>query len=317
MKTSLVILALLVLVPLLSACVHNALYTSRAESDHPPSGIFLELNEAKTHIIQRGSDGPPVLMIHGASANAEEFTHTLAPRLKDSFQIFMVDRPGHGYSERPKRAETLAVQAQQMAGALEALAPGQKAVIVGHSFGGAVALRLALDRPDLVRGLVLLAPVSHDWGSGGLAWYNKYAASRWTGGLFTQIIPIVGPAQVRTGITGVFSPEPAPDTYFADAALPLLFRPGHFRANAKDVANLRTELAAQQSRYNTLQMPITIYSGKLDTVIKPQLHTGRLIRQVPHIQMVDLPTGGHMPHHAHGDDIAETIRQLALGRLAE
>ena len=40
-----------------------------------------------------------------------------------------------------------------MAGVLDALAPGEKAVIVGHSFGGAVALRLALDRPDLVKGL--------------------------------------------------------------------------------------------------------------------------------------------------------------------
>ena len=64
----------------------------------------------------------------------------------------MVDRPGHGHSERPDEADTLAVQASQVAGALKALAPGRKAILVGHSFGGAVSLRLALDHPELVDG---------------------------------------------------------------------------------------------------------------------------------------------------------------------
>ncbi|MEC7163428.1 MAG: alpha/beta fold hydrolase, partial [Pseudomonadota bacterium] len=48
--------------------------------------------------------------------------------------------------------------AQNLAETLKALAPGRKAVVVGHSYGGAVALRLALDYPELVTGLVLLAP---------------------------------------------------------------------------------------------------------------------------------------------------------------
>ncbi|MEO0882932.1 MAG: alpha/beta hydrolase [Pseudomonadota bacterium] len=309
--------SLLVSLPVLSACVHSAIYTSRAEANYPAAGRLIDVNGAKTHVIEQGGMGAPILMIHGASANAQEFTHTLAPLLEDEFRVLMADRPGHGYSKRPKDSDELATQAAQMAGVLDARADGQKAVIVGHSFGGAVALRLALDRPDLVEALVLLAPVTHDWGGGGEAWYNKYAANPVLGGPLTQLIPIIGPGRLSTGINGVFHPEQAPDGYLEAASVPLLFRPKTFRANAKDVTNLRAELAAQQVRYGELSMPVTVYNGHRDTVIKPALHVGKLKQQVPQLDVVDLPQGGHMPHHIHSEAIADTIRSLAMVTAAE
>ncbi len=311
MKTIYVIITLLLLTPFLSACVTSALYTARAEDAHPPAGIFLELNEAKTHIVRRGQTGPVVLMIHGASANAQEFTHTLAPHLSDTHRVLMADRPGHGYSVRPKMSSTLGVQAAQMAGVLEALAPGEKAIILGHSFGGAVALRLALDRPDLVSALVLAAPVSHDWGADTNAWYTAAAANPVYGGAFSQLVPLIGPRQARDGILGVFSPEPAPENYYDKSAIALLFRPSHFRANASDVHHLRAELARQQSRYDELKMPVIVFSGLRDSVLKPELHVGKLEAQLPQLERVDYPDGGHMPHHEHGDEIAQKIRELS------
>lgn len=312
MKLVLTLLALAIAVPGLSACVHSAIYTARAEANYPPEGQFVEHDGDKIHVISKGTKGPLVLMIHGASANAQEFTTTLAPRLHESHRVLMADRPGHGYSSRPAHARTLGVQAAQMAAALDALAPGEKAIVVGHSFGGAVALRLALDRPDLVDSLVLLAPVTHDWGGGGEAWYTTISARPLIGPVFTQLVPIVGPGQVSEGIMGVFHPEPAPENYLTDAAIPLLFRPSEFRANARDVAILREELAGQQDRYEELKMPITLYSGLRDTVIKPSLHAGKLKQQVPQLNIVELPDGGHMPHHAHGEDVANTIRALSI-----
>ncbi|MCR9079429.1 MAG: alpha/beta hydrolase [Hyphomonadaceae bacterium] len=295
----------------LGACVNSALYASRINKQHPASGALVEVNGADVHVLQQGDTGPVVVMIHGASANAREFDWSLAPRLADTHRILMVDRPGHGHSERPDEADTLAVQAAQVAGALRKLAPGEKAVIVGHSFGGAVSLRLALDHPDLVDGLVLLAPVSHDWGGGGEAWYNKYASNPVFGPAFTQLVPIVGPSQVRNGITNVFSPKPAPDGYFENSGIGLLFRPSNFVANARDVSGLREELAAQQTRYEEIAVPTVVFSGALDTVISPPLHVGKLKHQVDGLELVKLADGGHMPHHAFGADVAETIRRLA------
>lgn len=285
-------------------------YTSRIHKAHPASGRRIEVGGYGVHVLEAGTAGPPVLMIHGASANAREFTWTLAPKLEQDFRVLMADRPGHGHSRRPPGAEALGVQAAQMAGVLEKLAPDEQAVVVGHSFGGAVALRLALDRPELVKGLVLLAPVTHDWGGDGHAWYNRFAASRLIGPAFSQVVPLVGPAQVGAGIGGVFDPSPAPEGYFEKSGIGLLFRPPAFRANARDVRVLDRELAAQSKRYGELAMPITVFSGSKDTVITPAKHTARLKKQAD-IDLVILPEEGHMPHHNHGADVADAIRRLA------
>ncbi len=293
-----------------SACVTSALYTSRIENQHPPRGEKIAFADHKVHVVSAGEKGPSVLMIHGASANANEFSWTLSPRLSDTMRVLMVDRPGHGYSDRLPDSDALATQAAAMAAVLDAKAPGEKTVIVGHSFGGAVALRLALDRPDLVQGLVLLAPVTHDWGTSSEAWYNKLAAPPVTGHLFSQLLPIAGPAQAKSGITDVFDPAPAPDGYYDASALGLLFRPPNFRANARDVVALRKELGAQSLRYGELKMPVIVFSGSGDTVLKPQLHVGKLKKQIP-LELVALYDEGHMPHHGHGQAVADAITRLA------
>ena len=308
----LTILVAILLLSGVSACVHSAVYAARVNNSHPANGSFVEVNDANVHVLQQGDAGPVVLMIHGASANAREFEWTLAPKLAETHRVLMMDRPGHGHSERPDDAETLAVQAEQAAGVLHALAPGEKAIVVGHSFGGAVSLRLALDHPELVDGLVLLAPVSHDWGGGGEAWYNKYASHDLFGPLFTQLVPIVGPSQVKSGISNVFSPNPAPDGYFENSAIGLLFRPSNFVANAKDVNALRGELARQQDRYAEISVPTIVFSGALDTVISPPLHVGKLKHQVDGLELVKLGDGGHMPHHAFGDAVVATIQKLTV-----
>lgn len=295
----------------LSACVSSALYAARVNKAHPADGTLVEVNGADVHVLEQGGDGPVVLMIHGASANAREYSWTLAPRLAETHRILMMDRPGHGHSERPNHGQMLEVQAAQAAGVLRALAPGQKAIVVGHSFGGAVSLRLALDHAELVEGLVLLAPVSHDWGGGGEAWYNKYASHPLIGPAFTQLVPIVGPGQVKSGIRNVFSPKPAPDGYFENSGIGLLFRPSNFAANAKDVNALREELAAQQDRYTDIKVPTVVFSGALDTVISPPLHVGKLKHQIDGLELVKLSDGGHMPHHAFGADVAATVRRLS------
>ncbi|MFN3608197.1 MAG: alpha/beta fold hydrolase [Hyphomonas sp.] len=298
----------------LGACVTSMAYTSKVEATYPAEGERVRVGGHDVHVITRGpADAPVALLIHGASANAREFTGTLAPRLERDVRVLMADRPGHGYSDRFDGADTLAAQAAQMAGMLDQIAPGQKVVVAGHSFGGAVALRLALDRPDLVSSLVLLAPVTHDWGDaeGGTAWYNSIAATPVVGHVFSQLLPILGPAQVRNGIKGVFDPAPTPPDYYENSGLGLLLRPPNFRANARDMTQLKGELAEQSARYGELSLPITVFSGSKDTVVSPKLHTVRLKKQVP-LDLVILPEEGHMPHHGEGDAVAGAIRRLAI-----
>lgn len=300
----------------LTACVSSIAYTARIEAAYPAEGRLLEVSGYRVHVMDRGDPlGAPVLLIHGASANAREFSWSLAPRLESDHYVLMPDRPGHGWSQRFPQAASLGVQAGQMAGVLEQLAPGRKAVIVGHSFGGAVALRLALDRPDLVSGLVLLAPATHAWEEGGTAWYNQLAASRLAGPVFSQLAPLIGPLQLEQGVSSVFSPASPPPDYRKKAATGLLLRPANFRANARDVIALREELARQATRYEELDVPVTVFSGSLDTVLSPAIHTGRLKRQIE-LDLRILEHEGHMPHHGEGEDIAQAIRRLAIGQAS-
>lgn len=310
--TFVIVVALFVGLLSLCAGIHSAHYSRRIETKFPAMGDFVEIGGQSSHVIRYGGAGPFVMMLHGASANAREFTETLAPHLAGDHRVCLLDRPGHGYSDRPARAERLGVQARQASDVLQALAAGEPAILVGHSFGGAVALRTALDYPDQVAGLVLLAPITHDWGGGGEAWYNRYARHWLLAPFFNPFASLFGPKQAPKAVRKVFDPAPAPASYVDSAALGLLFRPKAFRANAEDVSAVRAELAAQQARYAELKLPVTVYSGAGDTVLSPQRHVGRLKHQVPHLELIKLADDGHMPHHAYASEIAARIAQLAM-----
>ena len=103
---------------------NSAAYAVRTNAAYPANGQLVNVNGSNMHVLEQGGDGPVVLMIHGASANAREFTWTLAPRLSATHRVLMVDRPGHGHSERAPGAHALEVQAAQMSRDLASLQLG-------------------------------------------------------------------------------------------------------------------------------------------------------------------------------------------------
>ena len=305
--------ALLALV-MLSSCVHSAMYTSRIEAEYPPQGEFKSFEDGRIHVVSRGQ-GDPVLMIHGASANHREFVFTLLPEIDTSdIEAILPDRPGHGHTSRFENSFQLGKQAEIMAVAAADFAD-EPMVVVGHSFGGAVALRFALDYPERTKAVVLIAPVTHDWGSGGITWYNQIASVPVIGPAFSQFAPLVGPDMARKSLDNLFSPAPVPPNYADNLGVDLLFRPKAFRANARDMTSLQEEIREQQDRYaREINVPVVVFSGSGDTVIKPSLHAARLKRELPeHTVLVKLPDEGHMPHHRKAALISETIARLVRG----
>jgi pimeloyl-ACP methyl ester carboxylesterase len=171
---------------------------------------FVEAGGVSTHVETWG-EGAPVLLIHGASSHIGTWRPTIVPMLKDTYLVAAYDRPGMGYTaERPAGSDTLALQANVAAGVIEQLGL-KKPIVVAHSWGGAVALRLALDRPDLVGGLVLIAPVAYEW-PGGVDWYNYWSANPISGWVFNNLIaqPFAG-ASVKSGMEAAFAPSIAPE----------------------------------------------------------------------------------------------------------
>jgi pimeloyl-ACP methyl ester carboxylesterase len=134
------------------------------------------------------ADLPPVVFIHGASGNLLDQMVPIRPLLEGSAEMLFVDRPGHGWSERGGPANaTPAGQAAAIAALMEAYGM-EDAIVVGHSFGGAIAAAFALDHPEKTRGLVFLSAATHPWPGAGTSWYYEVAAMPVVGRLFAETL---------------------------------------------------------------------------------------------------------------------------------
>ncbi len=131
---------------------------ARAEpAPHAPPGRFVEVDGVRVHVIVRGQ-GRPVVLIHGNGTMAEDWVISgVVERLARTYRVVAIDRPGFGHSERPRhRVWTAAAQARLLHGVLGRLSV-ERPVVVGHSWGTLVALALAAQGQDDLRGLVLLS----------------------------------------------------------------------------------------------------------------------------------------------------------------
>ena len=139
----------------------------------------------------KGQERGAVLLIHGASGNASDMFVALAERLASrGFRVLSVDRPGHGWSARVggRAGSSPVLQAAALRRAAEELGVA-RATVAAHSLGAIAGLALALEHADFVRGLALIAPVSHPW-PGGVAWYYSVGAHPLFGPPFRRLLTL-------------------------------------------------------------------------------------------------------------------------------
>jgi pimeloyl-ACP methyl ester carboxylesterase len=291
--------------------------TLNAERNAPPIGEFIDVDGERIHLLDLGPAhpaGPPIVLIHGASVNLRDMNMALGAELSKTRRVIIFDRPGRGYSTRPADGWRLDEQARLIRDAVAATG-AERPVIVGQSFGGAVALSYALNYQQEISGLVLLAAVSHKW-PGDVAWYNK--ASGWpVVGIFLRriVIPIYAPFAAKSGVTESFKPDEAPENYYEKSGLTLLFRPGDFRNNAADIRHLKPQIIEMSARYEELTLPTAIVTGADDATVSPQLHSAALARRLPGAYYEVIPDTGHALHHAETAKVLAAITAVADGRL--
>jgi pimeloyl-ACP methyl ester carboxylesterase len=291
----------------------TAIGTVMIERQYPPAGRFVEVTGGRLHVLERGQpDAPVVVLLHGASGNLQDVNAALGALLATRYRVIMIDRPGHGWSDRPGGDDDAspARQAALIAQALEKLGVA-RAILVGVSWSGALATNYALTFQERVTGLVLLAPVSHRW-PGGIAWNYRLAS-----------MPVLGPLFVRTALMllaypmldrlvgAAFAPQAMPDGYPARAALALALRPGEFLANARDVANLKANVTLQAHRYGEIRVPVVILAGDRDTTVSPEIHSKALAAAIPNAKLIILPGVGHIIHHAQAELVIGEIDAIA------
>lgn len=287
----------------------------RFETAFPPRGQFLEADAVRLHATRRDPAGAPaatIVLVHGASGNQADLMAPLGDRLAArGFLVYAIDRPGHGYSARlDEDAASPAAQATAIRSALES-AGVDSAIVVGHSWAGAVAASFALDHADFAAGIVLLAPVTHPW-PGGVRWYYKLAAAPYVGWAFAHLlVPPIGLASLKGAVAGVFAPQPTPPDYAIRTGAALALRPNVFRANAQDVVRLRAFLEKQAPRLGAIDAPISILTGDHDGVVLTEVHSYGCARDIPGAQLRVLPGVGHSPHWADPETTVAIIAETA------
>ncbi len=281
-----------------------------AEARFPPTGRILSVDGVHIHAHVEGK-GPDLVLLHGASGNTRDFTFSMVKRLKDDFRVIAFDRPGLGWSDPlgprgtdPAEQARVLRQAARMLGA-------NRPIVLGQSYGGAVSLAWALEAPDAVAGLVIVAGASNPWpGKLGL-WYRIVGSRFGRATMVPLLTAFATRKRTAEAIKGIFAPEQMPDGYADHIGAGLTLRRRTMRENARQVNGLRPHLAAMAPRYGTITQPVEILHGTADTTVPLHIHSEPLSRQIPGAHLERLDGAGHMPHHTREDAVIAAIYRTA------
>jgi pimeloyl-ACP methyl ester carboxylesterase len=293
----------------------------RAQSVVPPLGDFLPLDGSRIHFVDvgpdvgRGSDHTRTgVMIHGLGGTMRSFTYSLVDDLRKEFRVITLDRPGSGYSTRPDDRASVTHQAQLVARFIAAKGL-DRPLVVGHSFGGAVALALALDHPRSVGGLALLAPLTHPQVTIPKPFRGleiKSPLLRWLLA-WTLAVP-VGICRRQATLEVMFGPDPVPRDFATRGGGLLGMRPRSIYAMSTDLMALGSELTELANRYQRLTLPVGILFGAADRILDSQFHGVAMAAKVAGLDLELIENGGHMTPITAPCRTADFIRRMA-GRV--
>jgi pimeloyl-ACP methyl ester carboxylesterase len=263
------------------------------------------VGDARLHYLDSGamlSESPPIVLIHGNPGSVADYDRLISV-LKTNHRVIAIDRPGHGYSERPDvRAATPSAQARAIHAALEELGV-HRPVIVGHSWGGAVALAYALDFPADVAGLALLATRAYPVDTPPDALYVMLRRPVIGPLLRHTLIPVLGRGTLETRFANAYRPDTI-ETSALTRARALWMRPSQLAATVWDTQLLQDESASLARRYSTISLPVMLLVGDSDTLLP---ESQQLATQLPNAWIEILPKTGHYITRTRVADVRRAI----------
>jgi pimeloyl-ACP methyl ester carboxylesterase len=279
----------------------------KAERDTPPIGRFLEVDGVRLHYIERG-EGSPVVLLHGNALLLQDFIGSgLVDRLAERHRVIAFDRPGFGYSERPRdRLWTASAQAALLESALAHLNARQP-VVLAHSWGTLVALAMAINPPADLSGLVLISGYYYPTARLDAVLGAPAALPLLGDAMRYTVSPLMGRLFMTQAVKTLFAPAPMPDDFFEVVPREMLLRPSQLKARAEDAAFMVPAAAWLGSHYPTLKVPVKIFAGAEDKVVDAESQSGRLHHDLQTSTLTITPGAGHMVHYTQAQEIAESV----------
>jgi pimeloyl-ACP methyl ester carboxylesterase len=296
-------------------CLGLKLYTDwlvrRAEARYPPHQ-FVTVEGLQLHYVAAGS-GRPVVFIAGRNGKVQDFTLSpLFDPVTAEYHAIFIDRPGLGYSERPKdEAATPEVQARLIHGALIQLEI-EKPILVGQSRGGAIALQYALDYPDDLSGVVLLgsSPYPHEISDPIFDTIEGIVTTPIIGDfvLHTVYVPIARQvmAPFLEAYIEYFAPlDEVPSSYY-NTSIDLALRPSMVKSDAEEEQVISSSLEKLCARFDQVTVPVVIVAGTLDTYAIEQAPT--LDDDIPDSEVIVVENAHHFFWFPYPDEVTAAIR---------
>ena len=276
---------------------------------------YVTVEKLRMRYVESGT-GPAVVMIHGNAGSIEDFEFGAIKTLSSDYRVIAVERPGHGKSDRPSgRTVDVEYQARLLHQALSSLNVAQP-VLVGHSWGAALALSYALQYPTELSALILVAPAAYpDAGEGRLLQaINKPPVIGEVPLLLGR--SFVGRHILRGILRRAFSPEPLPEKYFRMVSSSWLGRK-QLKAYLDDEARLNASLRKLSKRYSEINIPVVILTGDHDQIVSPKENAYRLKDSIANAQLIELKDTGHEIPQTHPESISKALSLINSSILAE
>jgi pimeloyl-ACP methyl ester carboxylesterase len=312
MSTATIVFVIAVGVLLLMA-IGNAVFSVLAERRNPPIGIFTECDGVRLHYLDCGDPAAPcVVLFHGNGSMIQDFTTSgLVDRLARRNRVLCFDRPGFGYSQRPRaRIWTATAQAALFVKALNQLGV-RNPVVLGHSWGALVAIGIGLRNDYPIRGLVLASGYyfpTWRWD----VWMMSGPAIPVLGDLIRYTIaPIISWPILPTLFRKLFAPRSVPANFKNGFPASLTLRPKQLRAAAEETVFLVPTTAQFQSHYPSIRCRVSIFHGTGDQISEPE-QARRLHQALSLSELHLVHDAGHMVTHADGAAIAQAVDTVSV-----
>ena len=260
----------------------------------PGTGVPVEM-EGKTvavgrtplRVFRKGS-GRDILLIHGCPGSIEDWDPVFEALAK-KYRVTAYDRPGHGFSGTEGNRYTLEYNAEIALALIKEL--GMKDVlVVGHSYGAATALALAVKDAENIRGYVLLASPGYPDVDEGF--WNRILQIRGFGEGFIFVLGrALGPPLIRNGIAYGFGPNrDSIPPGFVELRTRLWTEPKVLPTRAHEIMNLEKDLAEISVHYGEIKKPVFILQGQQDEITKA---AWKLHQDIPHSELTVFDGVGH------------------------
>ena len=270
------------------------------------NGQHVQIDDVKLRYYQSGK-GPDVLLIHGSMGGIEDW-ETLIPLLEKKFRVTAFDRIGHGFSSTDQTGSTLEHNAYLVTKLIEELKL-DNVVVVGHSYGGAIALKLAVDKVPQIKAYVLLAPKAFaDLQPNKL---DRILAIPGFGlGFAAVLAPVIAEDFINNGLERAVYPDRAilPQEFFRQRVR-LWSRPGVVVARAQQVVSAQQTLGAMESQYPNIDRPVYILQGKRDSYQFIRERVKSLAYIIPNAKLEELTDVGHYIQYRQPQAILKAVKR--------